>query len=134
MAEAMDYGSTASGGMGGPSGGGFGPGRGFGSGGGFDSGDPFEAGIEAASRRLSYYGLEAMAGEVATDVANQAQEALSAWPSELPPRAVELFVELVVVGAAARLNYGEDRLSQDDIHEFLGHLVRFENSWFHSPP
>lgn len=131
MTEAMDYGSIIE-----PEPwGGSGSAGGFDSGGSnFDSGDPFEAGIQAAERRLSHYGLQALASEATTDVVNQAREALASSPAEFPSRGIELFVELVIVGAAARENYGEDRMTQDDISAFLRHLIRIENSWFHSPP
>jgi hypothetical protein len=96
--------------------------------------DPVATGVAAAQRRLERHELAPLEPDAVGHVVDQALTVLAGWEWKIPPRGVELFVELVIVGASARVAFGEPALEPREITEFLPPLARMVNSIFHSPP
>jgi len=97
------------------------------------SGDPFDSGVALAEARLARYNLRHPSTNVA-DTFALARDLLNAQ-GNLPERAIELFAELVAVGASMRVVFDdESELNREELHEFLVALKGFTNSWFHRPP
>jgi hypothetical protein len=53
------------------------------------------------------------------------------WPGEVHPRFVQMFAELATVAIAARAQYHEPGLSEDDFRRFLETSIDFFNSFTH---
>jgi hypothetical protein len=97
------------------------------------SGDPFDSGVALAEARLARYNLSLPFANV-TDTLSLARDLVSAQEN-LPGRAIELYAELVTVGASMRAIFSdESELNREELYEFLIALKRFTNSWFHGPP
>ena len=94
--------------------------------------DPFDSGVRNAETRLARYNLSLPHDKV-IETLTHARDLLDR-EEELPGRAVELFAELVAVGASMRAFYEEPDLDDEDLHGFFITLKIFENSWFHPPP
>jgi hypothetical protein len=59
------------------------------------------------------------------------EEARGVLDGDEPPRYVDLFIELVAVGALARVRYGEEPLRVGEIKALHDLLRRLLNSWGH---
>lgn len=106
-----------------------GPGNSGGSGG--EGEDPVRIGLGAAAERLSRHGIEMPWEEIGPSI-EQALRTLEREP--IPSRAVELFIELVAVGATARIIYHEAPATTEDMERFLRSCSAFINSYWHPPP
>jgi hypothetical protein len=94
--------------------------------------DPFTVGVASAQMRLARHGIRFSASDI-NDTLTLARDLL-AQEKEIPGRGVELFAELVTVGATMRANFQEPSLNYEDLTNFFNMLHWFANSWFHWGP
>jgi hypothetical protein len=97
----------------------------------FSQPDPLSRGSRAGIERVSSYGL-ATEPEVARGAIDTAQRLIEQQALDASDRFLELFGELIVIAAMARLTYQEPALSPEEIDSYLGHSVAFFNSFRHA--
>jgi hypothetical protein len=99
---------------------------------GVGSEDPFALGVASAQMRLARHRILFSVSDIADTLALARD--LLAQEKEVPGRGIELFAELVTVGASMRLIYQEPSLNYEDLTNFFSMLQWFANSWFHGGP
>jgi len=94
--------------------------------------DPFAIGLASAQARLARHDLSFSVNGI-SDTLTLARDLL-AEEKDIPGRGVELFAELVAVGASMRVLFQEPSLNNEDLTNFLNMLRWSANSWFHWGP
>jgi hypothetical protein len=113
------------------------PGISGGGGGSYEDEEPIRAGLLAGARRLARYGIEVPWDTITPSMElgmSQLHQVQEYDGEEASPRAVELFAELLTVGATMRAVSEEAPLKEQEILRFLREYELFINHFWRPPP